>query len=102
MKIGEKIRQERLKKGISQDWLVSKTGISQFIMSKIETGAKAPNVEQLTKIADALEIPLAKFFDVPINQEFTNCSDCGHNFSTITIQFPKELIELIKKLSDKL
>jgi len=102
MNIGEKIRIKRLKKGISQDWLANKTGISQFVMSKIEIGGKIPNVEQLIKISEALEVPLESFIDLPINQSFRDCSNCGHNFSTITIQFPQELINILKKLSDKI
>ncbi len=73
-KIGEKIRQERTKKGYSQEYLGQKIGASQIVISNIESGKRKPDIEELLKISDSLEISLLDLIDYPLNIEFNNCS----------------------------
>ncbi|HTS11813.1 MAG TPA: helix-turn-helix domain-containing protein [Candidatus Limnocylindrales bacterium] len=62
MQIGEKIRQLRLEKDLSQGDIERRTGLLRCYTSRVEHGITVPSVETLEKYARALEIPLYKFF----------------------------------------
>ena len=61
--MGEKIRKERLKKGIKQIELAKEVGISNTFLSDIETGRGKPSIDTLKKIAVALEINCSELID---------------------------------------
>ena len=52
--IGQLIRDARASRGLSQDALAERAGISQPSLSQIETGDTTPRLETLDAIADAL------------------------------------------------
>lgn len=56
MSIGEKIKQVRVERGMTQDDLAAATGITKTAISRYELGQRQPSVEQLNVIADALNI----------------------------------------------
>lgn len=56
--IGQKIKEARLKKGITQNKLASITGVSRSYISDIENGRYIPSVLTLTSIASTLKINL--------------------------------------------
>ena len=55
-RIGIHIKDMRDIKGISQERLAEKTGLSAKYISHIETAAKKASLESIVKIADALDI----------------------------------------------
>ena len=58
-KIGENIKQLRLKNGMSQDALSKKANLAFYTISKIEAGATPnPTIETVKKIAEALNVSL--------------------------------------------
>lgn len=58
-RLGKKIKQLRLKKGLSQDEFARKADVPYTTLTKIETGViKKPSVFVVAKIARALEITL--------------------------------------------
>jgi len=59
-KIGQTIRQARIKKGLTLLELEVLTGISEGGISKIENGKKNFAITTLIKLAKGLEIPLSK------------------------------------------
>lgn len=59
-KIGLRISQLRDFKKITQEELANKTGIQRANISRIESARHYPSLETLEKIADALEIPVAR------------------------------------------
>ncbi|WP_270599253.1 helix-turn-helix domain-containing protein [Faecalicoccus pleomorphus] len=63
MKIEDKIRQARLRKGITQNQIAEKIGISQPTYAQWENGKRKPKLETLKKIADALEVPVSILYD---------------------------------------
>lgn len=99
MNTGEKIRQIRTSKGFSQEYIGQKLGVSQNVISNIESGNKIPNIEELLKISEVLEVSPVELFDVPVNIEFNNCTGSG---IIVYHQFPKELIAVLEKLVEKL
>ncbi|SHG50275.1 helix-turn-helix domain-containing protein [Ornithinibacillus halophilus] len=61
--IGAKIKQARLKSKKTQQQIADQCGISKSLLSKIENGQTASAVATLSKISDALEIPLSWVLD---------------------------------------
>jgi len=64
--VGRKIRQLRLARAgpkITQEELSERARISVSFLSMIERGERAPHLETLSKIAGALDVPLATLFD---------------------------------------
>lgn len=57
-KIAEKIKDERMHRGWSQEKLAQKAGISLLTIGTIERLKNKPSVETLAQIADALDMKL--------------------------------------------
>ncbi len=81
--LGFSIVYAREKKGISQKCLAEKIGIQPSALSNYERGYRAPSIETLTKISQALDVPLdsltedlktgddiKEFYKYDINNEF--------------------------------
>lgn len=63
--IGEQIKYARTAKGISQNQLAKRAGISQAGLSAIENTTKSPNIDTLNRIANALGIPITALLGDP-------------------------------------
>lgn len=64
MTIGEKIREIRIKSGITQKQLAEKLNTSQQNLAQYENGKRKPKIETLEKISSALDIPLYELTDI--------------------------------------
>jgi len=62
MSIGTRVMQIRNQKGISQRELSQRSGIAGSYLSRIENRHLEPRPKTLRKIAEALGVPLAQFF----------------------------------------
>ena len=72
-KIGLRIKELRMERGISQNQLAKKAGISQAGLSAIESTTKNPSMQTLQLIANALDVPVAQLTgDMPAS--FDNVS----------------------------
>ena len=56
MNFGDKLKEERKKKGMSQKELGQKLGVSQAMIAQYEKGDRTPKIETINKIAQALDI----------------------------------------------
>lgn len=65
MNIGEKIRLERTKAGLTQAMLAQKAKVSEISIRKYESGDRKPKIDTIYKIADALCIPASEIAEVP-------------------------------------
>ncbi len=70
MKIGTTIRSHRLQKGLSQGDIEKKTGLLRCYLSRVENGHTVPSLDTLSKIALALDLPIAQFFDDSAGRPF--------------------------------
>lgn len=52
----ENIKSKRIEKGIKQDKLAEKIGLSEKYISDLETGRRAGSLETLVMLSDALEV----------------------------------------------
>lgn len=65
MAIGSKIRQIRLERGIKQKDLAALAGIPTITLQQYERGVtKQPKIEQIKKIAAALDVPVTVLLDI--------------------------------------
>lgn len=63
LKVGRKIKEERMKKKIKQVELAKKVGISNTFLSDIEVGRSNPSIDTLRKIAEVLEVSYSELLD---------------------------------------
>jgi transcriptional regulator with XRE-family HTH domain len=61
-KFGKKVREERLKQGLSQEELASRAGVHRTYIGMIERAEKNITLENIEKISGALNISIDKFF----------------------------------------
>jgi transcriptional regulator with XRE-family HTH domain len=62
MVIGDRLREIREEKKLSQGHVQSRTGLLRCYISRVENGHTIPNIETLEKFARALETPLYQLF----------------------------------------
>jgi transcriptional regulator with XRE-family HTH domain len=62
MLIGDKLRQLREDKNLSQGDIEKRTGLLRCYISRVENGHTVPAVETLEKFARALEVPVYQLF----------------------------------------
>ena len=63
MSVGRKIRELRSESHITQRELSERTGLAVSYLSRVENGRLNPTLPTLTKITDALSVPLPALFD---------------------------------------
>ncbi len=59
-RLGERIRQERARRGLSLEGLADRSGVSRSMLSAVERGGKAPTVLVLDRIATGLGTSIAR------------------------------------------
>jgi transcriptional regulator with XRE-family HTH domain len=62
MIIGERLRELREEKKLSQGDIEKRTGLLRCYLSRVENGHTVPAIETLEKLARALEVPLYRLF----------------------------------------
>ena len=62
MLLGDRLRQIREEKNLSQGDVEKRSGLLRPYLSRIENGHTIPSVETLEKLARALEVPLYQLF----------------------------------------
>jgi len=76
--IGQRIRQLREKKGLSQGDIERSTGMLRAYISRVEHGHTVPSLESLERFAAALGIPLYQLFyhnNVPEQEDAAPASE---------------------------
>ncbi|MCL6267312.1 helix-turn-helix domain-containing protein [Flagellimonas myxillae] len=61
-KLGERVRQLRIEKGLSQFYLGIDADVNKNQIGRIERAERNTSIVTLSRIADALEIPLSSLF----------------------------------------
>ena len=101
MKIGTTIRAHRLQKGLSQGDIEKNTGLLRCYLSRVENGHTVPSLDTLSKIATALDLPIAQFFaDDSLNHQFNTqkLNDEELRFLTQIRRYSSNLNESDRKL----
>lgn len=96
MKIGVMIRGYRLQKGMSQGDIEKRTGLLRCYLSRVENGHTVPSLDTLTKIAQALDVPLAQFFSEAAASPETE----NHRLSDEELRFLNQIRRYSMNLND--
>jgi transcriptional regulator with XRE-family HTH domain len=67
--LGERIREERVRRGVSLRALAGQVGVSASMISQIETGKSQPSVSTLYAITTALGVSIQEVFDAAIRDD---------------------------------
>lgn len=62
LKYGQVVRKIRLEKGISQEMLADLSGLHRTYMSDVELGKRNVSLENIDRIANALEVSISEIF----------------------------------------
>lgn len=63
VEFGKKVRSERLRLGLSQEELADRAGVHRTYIGMIERAEKNITLENIERIAKALNISIAEFFN---------------------------------------
>lgn len=103
MSVNEKIRSIRETKGLTQEQVAEKLGISTSVYGDIERGENDPKLSKLQKIAEAFEIELSELVDLTdkgnLNVTFNTCTQKKFYIGSSNTELEKQL--LIVELKDK-
>lgn len=96
MKIGTTIRGYRLQKGLSQGDIEKRTGLLRCYLSRVENGHTVPSLDTLSKIAGALDMPLAQFFA----EEYLSTEMSAHKLTEDELRFLTQIRRYSTNLND--
>lgn len=94
--IGERLKACRIKKGITQEVLSEKLGVSVAFLSRIERGSSHINLTRLTQICEILDITEGEI----LNGVSTNSKHyLNTEFSSLLKNCPPEKLKLIYRVT---
>lgn len=67
--LGKKIKEFRIKRGLTQEYLAEKIGMGQRNLSKIECGSNFVTAETLSKLLQTLDVDAKDLFDFKHKQD---------------------------------
>jgi transcriptional regulator with XRE-family HTH domain len=105
MKVGENILYWRKLKGLKQEDLAERIGISTSALSNIENSVSKPDIERLEDIADALEIEVTQLLHNPQQMFiFNNSPKSNGAINGINTQtnIDKDLLQRLTTVMEKI
>ena len=103
--IGDKIKELRLRSGLTQKSLGEKCGIAEPTIRKYELGKLNPKVETVKKIADALNVPVSEIMDwSKFDERYPNLANEVKLIESVENEYGEgsgELLDLFSKLNSK-
>lgn len=106
VEIGERLKEIRLRLGVSQRQLARVSGVANATISQIEAGKLNPTVSLLKKVLDGIPISMSEFFadDVEIREriffradELTEIADGGVSYRQVGAKLHNKAIQLLKE-----
>lgn len=96
MIIGERIKRERLKRGMSQQQLGDLLGVTKVSICGYETGTRTPSLETFAEIVNILEVSP----DYLLGRDVNAVSDTEEPYSVVLAKEDLDIIDNIKKHPD--
>lgn len=62
IRFGQRVRDERIKRGISQEELAARAGVHRTYIGMIERAEKNITLENIEKVCKALDLSISDFF----------------------------------------
>jgi transcriptional regulator with XRE-family HTH domain len=69
--LGERLREIRAMRGLQQQELAAKAGLTSSLISQVERDRLSPSIATLRKLALVLDVPVSRFFEEPPNGTIT-------------------------------
>lgn len=69
--LGEKLREIRTTRGLQQQELAAKAGLTSSLVSQVERDRLSPSIATLRKLAQVLDVSVSRFFEEPPNGKIT-------------------------------
>ena len=105
-RIGHRLREIRLRLGISQRHLARVSGVANATISQIEAGKLNPTVSLLKKVLDGIPISMSEFFADDVDfaariffraDELTEIADGGVSYRQVGANLHNRAIQLLKE-----
>lgn len=91
MDIGQRLKQIRVDRGLSQRELASRAGLTNGTISLIETDKTSPSVASLKSLLDAIPISMAEFFGALEEQNSPKIFYRAHEFTKVAPNGPGQV-----------
>jgi transcriptional regulator with XRE-family HTH domain len=103
MVIGDKLKELRATKKLSQGDIEKRTGLLRCYISRVENGHTVPSVDTLEKMARALEVPMYRIFTDEAKIEKPDISFAKAESARNTKQEAKfrPFVKALSRLTDK-
>lgn len=72
-----RIKEIMNKRNVTSAWLADKVGISKVAVSNIVTGKSSPSLDNIIRIADALNVSITELIGEEKNDNTITCPHCG-------------------------
>lgn len=72
-----RIKEFMSERNVTSAWLANKVGISKVAVSNIVTGKSSPSLDNIIKIADALNVSIVELIGEEKNDNTITCPHCG-------------------------
>ncbi len=101
--VGNRIKELRTQRGISQEQLALRSEITTTYLGLLERNLKNPTVKVIGKICDSLDISLSEFFEntVPDTTDdilsleiFSQIRNCSNEEKAVVLQLVKTALKL--------
>ena len=105
MILGQRLRQLRIEKELTQADMEKRSGLLRCYISRVENGVTVPSTITLAKIAGALEIPMYRLFydgdDAPEAPKFTAVYPSEWGSSGRNAEYLRKFRSYLKKISSR-
>ncbi len=96
MTTGEKIRELRKMRKLSQESLAARCGISQSAISAIEKGLNSPTIGTLKIIAKGLRVPLTELAEETKKEPADDLSGLDEELISLLVNLPDRDVQRVK------
>jgi len=95
--LGERIRELRKAKGLTQEQLAELVGVEPRHISRVEGGYSSPSIERLARIAEILEVPIKALFDyMHLNDSKDRLEDIESAISGMSEEYQKIIYKIVR------
>ena len=103
--IGKRIREERKKKGLTQEELAEKADMSYKFLNRIERNVSKPSLDMVIKLSEVLNVPFLNLFSYIKNKNSKSSDDKQvinnkfvYLFSSLPSKWQNHIIKIIKEI----
>lgn len=95
--LGERIRELRKAKGLTQEQLAELVGVEPRHISRVEGGYSSPSIERLARIAEILDVPIKELFDyMHLNDSEDRLKDIEDAIGRMSEEYQKIVYKVVR------